>query len=217
MKKLPDVITEAYCVELDSVVDIFEAHQEYFYQNEPRQRFNFLCSDDNCRSLAVPPEITGVNYSNEVYENMPHFRRNPHHEHSPHCIWGTYNNLLNEIYANKQNFRHLGDRNLLLDFKKIDSSDVIDAFCSRKIVEKTDTEKKYTETKISNSHMTKQQLQQRIAQTQKKTSLLHRIVEVFTNLTKDEKRLAKLTILDNPRIPYGTAFKRVDWARNCHH
>lgn len=53
-------ITEAYCVELGDVVDIYRAHEESMRGGAPYKRFEFLCSDPRCREKGV--KIIGVNY-----------------------------------------------------------------------------------------------------------------------------------------------------------
>ena len=58
-------IARAYCVEADRVVDIYQARALFFAQDEPRRRFQFLCSDDACR-VANATRVTGVNYDKLV-------------------------------------------------------------------------------------------------------------------------------------------------------
>ena len=62
MKKIK--ITEAYCVELDKVVEIEEAHTASMENNW--MRFKFLCSSEKCRQQEVP--ITGVTYNQPLSE-----------------------------------------------------------------------------------------------------------------------------------------------------
>jgi hypothetical protein len=54
-------ILKAYCVELDQVVNIFEASEAFFAQPKPRKRFAFLCSDKKCREKSKQ-KIIAVNY-----------------------------------------------------------------------------------------------------------------------------------------------------------
>ena len=54
-------IDVAYCVELNRVVDIQEACQEFAAQEEIPE-FHFLCSDTTCRnSKKSGVRVTGVN------------------------------------------------------------------------------------------------------------------------------------------------------------
>ncbi|MGK8705215.1 ATPase [Metapseudomonas otitidis] len=80
-------ITRAYCVQLDEVLSIAEARRAYFSLPEPRNRFDFLCSNPACRALGT--KVTAANYDkqpNETYK-AAHFRENPHSPHAPDCEW----------------------------------------------------------------------------------------------------------------------------------
>lgn len=82
-------ITRAFCVELQQELSIVAARREYFSQEPPRVRFNFLCSTKACRAQGV--KITGVRYDVKPQENptfvAAHFRANPNYEHHPDCEW----------------------------------------------------------------------------------------------------------------------------------
>lgn len=82
-------ITRAYCVELQQELSIVAARREYFSQELPRARFNFLCSSEACRAQGV--KITGVRYDVKPQDNptfvAAHFRANPHYEHHVDCEW----------------------------------------------------------------------------------------------------------------------------------
>ncbi|WP_341959744.1 ATPase [Pseudomonas sp. RC10] len=82
-------ITRAFCVELQQELSIVAARREYFSQEAPRARFNFLCSSEACRAQGV--KITGVRYDVKPQENptfvAAHFRANPNYEHHVDCEW----------------------------------------------------------------------------------------------------------------------------------
>jgi hypothetical protein len=82
-------ITRAFCVELQEELSIAAARREYFSQEEPRQRFEFLCSTEACRKLGA--KVTGVRYDVKPQDNptfvSAHFRANPHYEHHADCEW----------------------------------------------------------------------------------------------------------------------------------
>lgn len=82
-------ITRAFCVELQEELSISAARREYFSREEPRQRFEFLCSTQACRALGA--KITGVRYDVKPQDNptfvSAHFRANPHYDHHPDCEW----------------------------------------------------------------------------------------------------------------------------------
>jgi hypothetical protein len=87
--KTSRTITRAFCVELQQELSIVAARREYFSQEPPRARFNFLCSSEPCRANGV--KITGVRYDVKPQEHptfvAAHYRANPNYEHHPDCEW----------------------------------------------------------------------------------------------------------------------------------
>ncbi|MCO8171113.1 ATPase [Pseudomonas sp. 21LCFQ02] len=82
-------ITRAFCIELQQELTIVDARREYFSQEPPRKRFEFLCSSEVCRAQGV--KVTGVRYDVKPQDNptfvAAHFRANPHHQHDLACEW----------------------------------------------------------------------------------------------------------------------------------
>ncbi|MEE4068934.1 ATPase [Pseudomonas viridiflava] len=82
-------ITRAFCVELQQEMSIAGARREYFSQEPPRKRFEFLCSNEACRAMGA--KVTGVRYDVKPQDNptfvAAHFRANPHYDHHPDCEW----------------------------------------------------------------------------------------------------------------------------------
>lgn len=82
-------ITRAFCVELQQEMSIAGARREYFSQEPPRKRFEFLCSNEACRAMGA--KVTGVRYDVKPQDNQTfvaaHFRANPHYDHHPDCEW----------------------------------------------------------------------------------------------------------------------------------
>ncbi|WP_122710302.1 ATPase [Pseudomonas viridiflava] len=82
-------ITRAFCVELQQEMSIAGARREYFSQELPRKRFEFLCSNEACRKMGA--KVTGVRYDVKPQDNptfvAAHFRANPHYDHHPDCEW----------------------------------------------------------------------------------------------------------------------------------
>jgi hypothetical protein len=82
-------IDVAYCVELNRVVDIQDACQEFAAQNEATE-FHFLCSDPKCRNSKTDGvRVTGVNHyklpeEGKVFKS-PHYRKLD--EHIATCDW----------------------------------------------------------------------------------------------------------------------------------
>lgn len=82
-------ITRAFCVELQQELSIVAARREYFSQEPPRARFNFLCSSEPCRTQGV--KITGVRYDVKPQDHptfvAAHFRANANYAHHADCEW----------------------------------------------------------------------------------------------------------------------------------
>ena len=96
-------IARAYCVDACKIVDIYQARALFYGQDEPRRRFEFLCSDDGCR-WANATKITGVNYDKLVEEGdcvaiRPHFRRNPDSSHIDVCEWVLRERSFEALYS----------------------------------------------------------------------------------------------------------------------
>jgi len=84
-------ILEAFCVELDRVVDIYDAQKAYFAMPEAkRKRFTFRCSDIDCRR-EKNPLVSGINYDKLVEDSdkyrQIHFRAPTGNPHSDVCDW----------------------------------------------------------------------------------------------------------------------------------
>lgn len=84
-------ILEAYCVELDQVLNIYDAQKAYFaLPAATRKRFTFRCSDHDCRS-AANPLVSGINYDKLAEESdkfrQIHFRAPAGHPHQDDCYW----------------------------------------------------------------------------------------------------------------------------------
>ena len=206
-------ILEAYCVELDEVINIEEAHDAFFSQNEPRKRFNFLCSDEQCRLLDIPPKITGVNYSSEFFENAPHFRRNQKDIHSEECIWGKYNKILHEMLANKKKYKEKSNKNIFKEFAgDIDSADVFDEFYI------PDKNKKIYKNeccvKNNNASKSRENIERFILNYSKRTCRLQSLVDIFRKMCPDDRKTAEILLPGNPLISYKKAFKFVADARH---
>ncbi|WP_157958993.1 hypothetical protein [Salinicola endophyticus] len=84
-------ITHAFCLELDRIVTVDEARFEFLSLSAAkRNRFNYLCTNLDCRQAGV--RVFGVNdhrplEDTEVYKD-PHFRKS-RDTHAPGCPWET--------------------------------------------------------------------------------------------------------------------------------
>lgn len=84
-------ILEAYCEELDQVLNIYDAQKAYFaLPAATRKRFTFRCSDHDCRA-ASNPLVSGINYDKLAEESdkfrQIHFRAPAGHPHQDDCYW----------------------------------------------------------------------------------------------------------------------------------
>jgi len=84
-------ILEAYCVELDQVLNIYDAQKAYFaLLPSKRKRFTFRCSDPDCRAQN-DPLVSGINYDKLAEESdkyrQIHFRAPAGNPHAPDCFW----------------------------------------------------------------------------------------------------------------------------------
>ncbi|MBU2788415.1 hypothetical protein HFQ13_09420 [Acidithiobacillus sp. VAN18-1] len=92
----------AYCEELDKVVDIEEA-REAFFEQEEYDKFHFLCSDKDCKEVRV----TGVNHnkspeSDRIFKT-PHFRELD--KHADTCVWLEYTKAVEELKGERNKKR----------------------------------------------------------------------------------------------------------------
>jgi hypothetical protein len=58
-------ISRAYCLEESKILDIYRARALFFAQDEPRRRFEFVCSDEFCRASNAT-KVIGINYDKLV-------------------------------------------------------------------------------------------------------------------------------------------------------
>jgi len=84
-------ILEAYCEELDQVLNIYDAQKAYFaLPAAARKRFTFRCSDHDCRA-AANPLVSGINYDKLAEDSdkfrQIHFRAPAGHPHQDDCYW----------------------------------------------------------------------------------------------------------------------------------
>lgn len=84
-------ILEAYCVELDQVLTIYDAQKAYWaLPAVNRKRFTFRCSDHDCRA-ENNPLVSGINYDKLAEDSNKyrqiHFRAHTNHPHVDTCYW----------------------------------------------------------------------------------------------------------------------------------
>jgi hypothetical protein len=208
MDKISEHIEEAYCEELDEVMDIDDAGVCYFLQPESnRKRLTFRCPDEQCRATNNPL-IVAVNYDKERFIKTPHFRTHRHHQHIESCMLHKITRIYHEMLRERHKYTGQFERNIFVKgLEKFD--DIIDIFISREefeermknkplIGKRTVTVKKHTDDDIK----------KRIGTSYLKTRIFDDVVESFEKLEIKQRRLAFLKI-GGRRMAYGTAFKPV--------
>lgn len=118
-------ILEAYCEELNEVLDIYGAKEAYFSLPAPRRkRLVFRCSDAGCRRNKNPL-VSGVNYDKLVEESekyvQAHFKSIAQQPHTDECVWSQ-----NELSRKRDVEVQGGSR-----ISRSKTTDVIDVFNPR--------------------------------------------------------------------------------------
>ena len=109
-------IDVAYCIELEKVVDIHLACQEFAAQNKTK-KFHFLCSDPICRkSKEDGVRVIGVNHNKSPEEkkifNSPHYRE--WDDHIADCDWMELDAALSDTELSIDTQESTGKRRKLL-------------------------------------------------------------------------------------------------------
>ncbi len=225
---MSEKISKAYCVEHKRIMDIDDAKEAYFAQAEPRKRFTFLCSDEQCRNLTIPSEITGVNYSSEGSKREAHFRRNPKCNHADTCYWGIYHAMESDILSNRGRYEQEikdGGKNLFRPFKNIDTRDIDDELYIPQINDLPESIPHIVREEHGNI---RQKIRNQILYEHKRTRDLTKVVDNFRELDDAGKKEAKLTLPTlprkstgeilqaTPRTSYNTAFKHAKYIESVH-
>jgi hypothetical protein len=211
-------IARAYCVEAGKVVDIYQARALFFAQDEPRRRFQFLCSDDACRA-ANATRVTGVNYDKLVEDERdrvvvkPHFRMNPGTPHDPGCEWVARDRLFEALDSPDgiPSLHGEGRR-----FRRLKSSDLVDVFLPAQTatVAAAPTSTRRTPLRESSGETTGAECFSTRNPTRQsnptRTDFLEAVVSAYELLEPDERREAKLRIGRGSRLPYSKAFCRIE-------
>jgi len=211
-------IARAYCIEAEKVVDIYQARALFFAQDEPRHRFQFLCSDDQCRASNAT-RVTGVNYDKLVEDERdrvivkPHFRMNSETPHHRACEW-VARECAFEVpdYSDGVPERRHGARH----FRHLKSSDLVDVFAPVQAEASTvspvpaQSSPPGAESRPSagtNSGSVRGRSNRR---NRTRADFLETVVSAYELLEPEERREAKLRIGDGSRLPYNRAFCRIE-------
>lgn len=210
-------IERAYCVELERVVDIYEARDFYFRQTPPRKRFRFLCSDEKCRE-ANATKVTGVNYDKLVEESdqyvKPHFRENT--DHIDDCEWIELEMALNELREeSRRSSKHKTDPRRPGKRKSLKSSNIVDIFVPNSVggartVERLAREKRAGIKRIPNKRDRIDALKAHLRDNPNQTSFLENVVHSYYMLEPDDRRLTRLKIGRGAWRSYRESFRPID-------
>ncbi len=211
-------IARAYCAEAGKVVDIYQARALFFAQDEPRHRFEFLCSDDACRT-ANATRVTGVNYDKLVEDERdrvivkPHFRMNPETPHSPACEW----------VARERGLEALGcsdtepdGRGRAHHFRYLKSNDLVDVFMPG-LPEATSMSWVFAEppppapaAREPSGSGRDDESCRRGRSNPTRADFLETVVSAYELLEPEERREAALRIGRGPELSYSKAFCRIE-------
>ncbi len=211
-------IARAYCVDAGKVVDIYQARTLFFGQEEPRRRFQFLCSDDACRA-ANATKVTGVNYDKLVEDEhervvvKPHFRMNPETPHSPACEWVARERASAALDCSDA---ELNSRGRAHHFRHLKSSDLVDVFMPS-LPETTSMSSVPAEPPLPapaaqapSGSGRDDELWRRVRSNPTRADFLETVVSAYEMLEPEERREAALRIGRGPKISYSKAFCRIE-------
>jgi hypothetical protein len=210
-------IARAYCVEAGKVVDMYQARALFFAQDEPRRRFQFLCSDDACRA-ANATRVTGVNYDKLVEDERdrvvvkPHFRMNPETPHNPGCEWVARERLFEAPDSSGEIPPRHGEGRR---FRRLKSSDLVDVFLpaqtataavpatSTRLAPLNERDREATGVDGSNAR------NPRRLSNPTRTDFLETVMSAYELLEPEERREVMLRIGRGSRLSYSKAFCRI--------
>lgn len=204
-------ITEAFCIELNKKVDIYEAIEEFFSQDAPFE-LTFLCPDNDCRK-EFAPRITGVNYKKmpgiDPIKNRPHFRANFKSIHSPNCSFVEISEAIEELEkegeGKPRNFKKHGLVDVFSPHTETEGDEEEDDGDHMKVADKI---KKISD-KPSRINLWKEVLKKY----SHRTSKLEEVVSCFLSMDAEEAKETYLTIPDVGKRTYRQHFKATRYAR----
>jgi hypothetical protein len=198
-------IPEAYCVEVDAVIDIEEAQRIWAAGDRQGDGLTFLCPDERCRA-ATRPRIVGVNYTKRLgidsFVQRPHFKfsQDPHIEG---CPWIDHRAVLDEL-----------DRDPKLPrIRGLKRSELITAFDPRAnadapgVGEAEDLARIVT---LPDRAARRKALREHLRQNFARSSILAKVVRCFEAMSRDEMERIPLTLAGR-RSTYRRCFTSVQF------
>ncbi len=210
-------ISRAYCLEESKILDIYRARALFFAQDEPRRRFEFVCSDEFCRASNAT-KVIGINYDKLVEEGdcfvqKPHFRTNPGGVHVAACEWVQRERDILKLEAANTDMlpgsSHSG-------FRRLKADDLVAVFWPdpASAPGPTDTDPivasrpspNHERTVSNNAHLSRAC---RLNPT--RVDFLETVTSAYELLEPDERDEAKLRIGTGPTFSYRKAFCRIEY------
>ncbi len=195
-------IIRAYCLEMKRVVDIYQARDHYFNIHssidlDKRRRFQFLCSDENCRTKNKTL-VSGVNYDKLIEETdnyvRPHFRDLG--KHTDDCEWVEFEQVTDEIEAESEQDSNSRPRQT----KHVKRTDVVDIFAPGRTDDETgsegltDTDEYERVRRIPDVRSRREALKTLLRRSPSQSSILQNVVSSYRLLTTEQKNSTRLTI-----------------------
>lgn len=203
---------------MGKVVDIYEARDHFFRQQQPRRRFRFLCSDPACRGTNGT-KVTGVNYDKLIEENdfflRPHYRENT--PHIATCEWVEREQASKELRDEAQDKAEREEETQSTSQSRAKkSSNIVDIYlpCSslqgNQEVNNISPERLIAIKNIQDRAERIRSYKRLLKDNPSFTNLLENVVSSYELLGKSERATTLLKIGNNPRRPYKYCFRHIE-------
>lgn len=207
-------IEKVYCIELNRILDIYEAKNEYFKQKkEVRKKFTFFCSDEKCREINKT-KVIGVVYDRHQDDKVkvpPHFRMKD--EHIETCEWVEREKAIDEL-EKENNHTNVQRKKTNHGLKR---TDIIEVFNinqyqnkenEKNKKDKIKTEEDLVKEKFTSSRERIEEYKRIYSNQRISTNYLHKLVSCY-HLLEERKLLENVDLLINKVI-----MKYRDWFKH---
>lgn len=196
----------AYCVQVDDVINIDQAHNYYFAQPEPRADLTFLCPDERCREIQRQV-VTGVNYNKVEFVQEPHFRLTNPENHLPECPWVDVANAVDEIDIECPAGRRLGK------LKRSEIIDLFDPFYLDEDIPRIDLDHIEKVAILPTRRARIDAYKTYLLNTPNSTSVLDRVANCFKAMSESELKQTSLSIAGLGESTYRRYFTSAEFCR----
>lgn len=196
----------AYCVQVDDVINIDQAHNYYFAQLEPRADLTFLCPHERCREVRRQV-VTGVNYNKVEFIQEPHFRLTNPENHLPECPWIDVVNAVDEIDIECPDGRRLGK------LKRSEIIDLFNPFYVDENIPRIDLDHIEEVMKLPTRRARIDAYKTYLLNTLNSTSVLDRVANCFRAMSESELKQTSLSIAELGKSTYRRYFTSAEFCR----